>query len=405
LQTKHDTALTLQFACDNGAATPVNRSVGVAPSHGSVNVDTLIYTPAPHYAGQDSFSLVGDDGNGGQSWAVHYLVNVTNATQPNCTYSTGVLKNHTPVAVTLSCADADGDPVSYPKVSAQGGTVSGTAPNLVFTPDGDGLLGRLFYKATDAVNPDQDSGDGTAIELLFPPNELPTCLGPTGRRIDLSYTGTSMTFTPNCSDPEGDTITLSLSESSIVTSSIVAGGTAILNGKSLTFTASAQSDGGSLRLFPRDGHSSYTLHSDINFVCRTDCLAEAPSPQVPDAGAAQEAVGAALKPSGPAARIGAILKVGAYLAQFSAPSPGKAMVTWTSVAKGAEASAKHKAVVVAKGSKQADKAGEVTIKVRLTKKGRALLKGSKRVDVLARGSFAATGGKTVSTTRRIVLKR
>lgn len=112
-----------------------------------------------------------------------------------------------------------------------------------------------------------------------------------------------------------------------------------------------------------------------------------------------------LAPKGAAAKIGAILKKGFSPARFKAPSAGGAGVTWTLPASGARAAKK---VVVAKGTKKVSRAGKTTIKVKLTKRGKALLKQAKRarkgLKLKATGSFKPRGGSKVSTSRTIKLK-
>ena len=116
---------------------------------------------------------------------------------------------------------------------------------------------------------------------------------------------------------------------------------------------------------------------------------------------------AALRPTGAAAKIGAILKKGFYPAKLAAPSAGKATIVWTKpVAAGTAAASRP--VVVAKGAKRIGSAGKTVVKVRLTQKGKALLKKAKRaktsIKLKAKGSFTPRGGTKSSKTRAIKLK-
>ncbi len=106
----------------------------------------------------------------------------------------------------------------------------------------------------------------------------------------------------------------------------------------------------------------------------------------------------ALTPIGPAAKLGAILEAGAYPATFFAPGGGSAKIVWT-----VRAAAKTKPVVVASGSTSGREARVTVIKVRLTKKGKALFRKSK-VKITATGSFASEGEKTTKV-KRFTLKR
>ena len=116
-------------------------------------------------------------------------------------------------------------------------------------------------------------------------------------------------------------------------------------------------------------------------------------------------LGSALVPSGAAAKIGAILKAGGYPASVKAPGPGKAKVVWYYVPKGAHVAAKRKPVVVASGSKKVKKAGKAKLKIKLSSKGKALLKNAKKLKLTAKGSFKPEGAKAGSATNKFELKR
>jgi hypothetical protein len=116
------------------------------------------------------------------------------------------------------------------------------------------------------------------------------------------------------------------------------------------------------------------------------------------------ALAQALAVSGKAARIAAILKAGGFVAPFAAPSAGQAAIAWFLVPKGARLAA-AKPVVVAKGAKRISRAGKVKVKIRLSKKGRALLKRSKKVKLVARATFTPRSGAKVTKKRTITLKR
>jgi hypothetical protein len=120
------------------------------------------------------------------------------------------------------------------------------------------------------------------------------------------------------------------------------------------------------------------------------------------------AVAAALTPGGPAAKIGAIIKTGAYPAAIKAPSAGTAGIAWYQVPAGAHIASAKKPVLVASGTKTLSKAGKVTIKVKLTAKGKAMLKKVKKghkLKLTGKGSFTPTGGKKTTKLKSFTLKR
>ncbi len=120
----------------------------------------------------------------------------------------------------------------------------------------------------------------------------------------------------------------------------------------------------------------------------------------------------ALVPTGKAAKIGAILKAGGYRVKFSAPRAGTAKIAWYYVPRGAHVARKKrkpKPVLVAYGTKKFAKKGKATLKVKLSKKGKAMLKKVKKhhkLKLTAKGTFRAKGSKkTTAKKKAISLKR
>lgn len=100
-----------------------------------------------------------------------------------------------------------------------------------------------------------------------------------------------------------------------------------------------------------------------------------------------------------------------YETLVNVPGPGKLAISWYQVPKGAKVSAKKKGkkktVLVASGTKTAKKAGDGRIRVRLTKKGKKVLKRvrkGKTLKLTAKGSFTPTGQKATSVKLGITLK-
>jgi hypothetical protein len=118
----------------------------------------------------------------------------------------------------------------------------------------------------------------------------------------------------------------------------------------------------------------------------------------------ENAVADALTPTGSAAKIGAILKNG-YKAPFVAKAAGHVTGAWYFVPKGAHVAGKPKPVLVASGKTTVTKPGRATLKLRVSKKGKALLKKAKKIKLTTKGTFTPTAGKKLVVTRTIKLKR
>jgi hypothetical protein len=129
--------------------------------------------------------------------------------------------------------------------------------------------------------------------------------------------------------------------------------------------------------------------------------------QPPATGAIAKALSAEFVTSGPSARIKSILKNGGFVYEFAALMPGELQVKWTYRPPAARAAGKAKPFVVAKGlAKTSFLAKSTQVKVRLTAKGRKLLKRSKKLRLTAQVSFDPAGPTPATkVTKAIKLKR
>ncbi|HEX8723298.1 MAG TPA: Ig-like domain-containing protein [Pyrinomonadaceae bacterium] len=107
------------------------------PSHGALTGTgaDLTYTPAADYNGPDSFTFKVSDG-AAESGEATVAVSVTPVNDAPAANQQGLLATEdTPARLTLSGVDVDGDALTYAVVAPPAhGTLSGEAPNLVYTP-------------------------------------------------------------------------------------------------------------------------------------------------------------------------------------------------------------------------------------------------------------------------------
>ena len=124
-------------------------------------------------------------------------------------------------------------------------------------------------------------------------------------------------------------------------------------------------------------------------------------------GSANSSIGSALTqaltPSGPAASISAILKAGGYGQPVVMPIAGTLKVAWYYVPRGAHLASVAKPIAVAQASKTFAGPASATLNLRLTARGRTLLKMSKRLKLTAVGTFAPKNGKPASKRNSITL--
>jgi hypothetical protein len=112
----------------------------------------------------------------------------------------------------------------------------------------------------------------------------------------------------------------------------------------------------------------------------------------------------ALVPHGPTARIGALLKRGWYYARINVHGAGALSIAWYVVPRGARI-AGATPMLVASGRVSYASAGTVTLRVKLTTRGRKLLKRAKRLKLTAKGTFTDSGVKALTQLKSFTLSR
>jgi uncharacterized repeat protein (TIGR01451 family) len=136
-------------------ANPLTFAVATGPTHGTLSgtAPNLTYTPAAGYSGPDSFTYKANDGLL-DSPAATVSITVTKVNHaPAAAAKTVSTPQDTAAPVTLTGTDIDGDVLSFAVIaSPTHGLLSGTAPNLTYTPAA-GYSGpdSFTYKANDGL--------------------------------------------------------------------------------------------------------------------------------------------------------------------------------------------------------------------------------------------------------------
>jgi hypothetical protein len=128
-----------------------------------------------------------------------------------------------------------------------------------------------------------------------------------------------------------------------------------------------------------------------------------PGPTVTAAQVLQALVSQLLPPKA-ATKIKALLKAGGLSGSFTAPTPGKLVLQWFFLPRGAHL-AKAKPVLVASGAQTFAAAGKGKVALKLTAAGKKLLKKSKKLKLSAKGVFTPQGGKVVSSAKTFAVGR
>ncbi len=111
-----------------------------------------------------------------------------------------------------------------------------------------------------------------------------------------------------------------------------------------------------------------------------------------------------LVPTGRAARIGALVRHHTYTLRFHAATAGRLRISWYACRHCSPAAAKRK-VRVAGGARTYASATELRVRLTLTRRGKRLLKASRRLQITAVASFTPTGQPAITATSSFRLRR
>ena len=153
---------------------PLTFAIVDGPAHGALagTPPYLTYTPETDYTGEDSFTFTANDGSLDSAPAT-VSITVTAANHAPVAEAQDLTSNDsTPVDITLTASDADSDPLTYTiEYAPIHGVLTGTPPNVTYTPD-FGYLGsdRFTFVADDGTDPSAPAAiDITLVEFNEPP--------------------------------------------------------------------------------------------------------------------------------------------------------------------------------------------------------------------------------------------
>ncbi len=173
------------------------------PAHGTLTgtAPNLIYTPATNYFGDDSFTFRVNDGSVDSAPAT-ISITMNSINDAPVANSQSVNTDEDAAAVlNLTSSDVDGDPLTYTLTLPAHGTLTGTAPNVIYTPATNYFGGDSF---TFKVNDGQaNSGAATINITVRTVNDAPVAVSETVGTDE----NTSLALTLHASDAEGDALT------------------------------------------------------------------------------------------------------------------------------------------------------------------------------------------------------
>ncbi len=214
VSTSEDTAVGITLTGSDPDGDALTFAVVTAPAHGSLSgtAPNLTYTPDPNYNGADGFTFTASDASLTSAAAtVSITVNAVNDAPVADAQSVSTSES-TAVAITLTGSDADGDALTFAVVGGSGptnGVLSGTAPNLTYTPNAgyNGADGFSFTASDAALTSAAATVSITVNAVNDPPVVVDQTFGVFENAPEFTIVGT-MTFV--ASDPDGDPLTFAI---------------------------------------------------------------------------------------------------------------------------------------------------------------------------------------------------
>jgi hypothetical protein len=214
LSVDEDTPLEITLTASDEDGDELSYSVVDNPTHGTLSgtAPDLTYTPDANYNGQDSFTFKANDGSAdsdrrgadSKKAKISITVNAIND-HPTANSQSFTTDEDTPVTITLTGNDIDQGSSLIFAVTANPthGTLSGTAPDLTYTPDANYNGQDSFtFKANDGS---ADSDTATVSITIDATNSSPTVDAGPDQTVSVN---SAVTLDGTASDDDIDLIVL-----------------------------------------------------------------------------------------------------------------------------------------------------------------------------------------------------
>jgi len=208
---KVDRSVSITLTGSDVDSDDLKYAIATQPGHGSLifgsDFETngkLTYTPKANFTGTDRFTFKLNDGDLDSAPAMVTL-NLTPNHVPMAELQSVTTAEDTPTVINLTGSDPDGDTVVYSVVTVPShGSLSGTAPNLTYSPNKNFSGPDSFtFKVNDGTS---DSALTTVAVTISPANDPPIA-----NNIDISVMeDMPVPVTLVGIDPDGDSLTCSI---------------------------------------------------------------------------------------------------------------------------------------------------------------------------------------------------
>jgi hypothetical protein len=177
LTTPEDVALPVTLGATDPDGDALAFTVVDVPAHGTLSgaPPDLVYTPAAHFHGEDRFTFKASDGQADSNLATVAITVTPVNDAPRADDQSVSTPEDTPLPVTLTAADVDGDVLAFTVVGAPAhGQLGGTPPLLTYTP-GPNFNGvdHITFQAADGQ---AESNVATVTITVTPVDDPPVAL-------------------------------------------------------------------------------------------------------------------------------------------------------------------------------------------------------------------------------------
>ena len=175
IETREDQNATITLRATDPDSSTLTYQIETEPQHGTVTVtgDQALYQPEANYNGTDSFSFIVKDDENLTSNSARVDINVISVNDaPTADPQSVPVDEDSQVSITLRGSDTDGDTLTYEIVDQPSfGALSGTPPNLIYTPNEN-------YNGTDRFSFIVFDGNASSAEAnvtitVNPINDVP----------------------------------------------------------------------------------------------------------------------------------------------------------------------------------------------------------------------------------------
>jgi len=213
-----DQSVAVALAATDADGDLLQYSIVTPPIHGTLSGQSpaVTYTPQPNYNGTDSFSFEANDGHGDSNVATVTITVVPANDAPTAAPFSVALDEDTPTTVALAATDVDSSSLTYTVTSGMHGALTGTAPNLTYTP-------ALDYNGADSFTYTVSDGQLTSAPatvslVVRPVDDAPVANNQTASvnegasvaiqlgATDIDSAASALTFT-RTTDPAHGTLT------------------------------------------------------------------------------------------------------------------------------------------------------------------------------------------------------